>query len=118
MAATSDSRPPLRVACAPGSICRADAAEGGCRLRHGLPVCCLPVCWVTLLARVLVFCELAELVEPLGGTLAQHIRRLGAGLGRQQRYLAAMVDALLEHLLRELRVLRDPILGRRWLGKV
>jgi len=35
-----------------------------------------------------------------------------------KRYLAAMVDALLEHLLRELGVLRDPILGGSRLGKV
>jgi hypothetical protein len=45
--------------------------------RHGLAV------WQeTRLTCVLLFCEVAELVEPLGRALAQDIGRLGAGLGR------------------------------------
>ena len=54
----------------------------------------------------------AELLEALGGALLQHLGRIGAGLGGDRGDLAAVIDALFEHLLGVIGVLGDPVLGR------
>jgi len=46
----------------------------------------------------LLLCEVAKLVESFGRALAQHVGCLGAGLGRQHGDLAAVIEALFEHL--------------------
>src|SRR5215467_15793291 len=112
-AVTSGSRLPPRAVYALACICRDNSAR---RLpptrRENRSVRKLR------LTRALLLCQIADLVEPLAGALAQYISRFGAGLGRQQRDLSAVADAFLEHLLCIFGVLGDPVLGGSRLGEI
>src|SRR5215831_15916422 len=70
------------------------------------------------LAGRLLLCEIAKLVEPLGGALAQHVGSFATSLGCQHCDFAAVTDALFEHLFGVFGVLRDAVFSRSWLRKI
>jgi hypothetical protein len=83
------------------------------QVRHGLPVE-----WALRSVCGLVLSHLAQFVEAFASALAQNVGCLGAGSSRQLGDLAAVIDALFEHLLSVFGILDDPVLGRDRLGEV
>src|SRR5260370_41962197 len=67
--------------------------------------------WGELLALRLLLREGAPLVDALREALGEHIESIGLGLARELHELTRALDALLERLLGERRLLLEPLLG-------
>src|SRR5215469_10155602 len=64
-----------------------------------------------LTLRLRLLREGAPLVDALGEALGQHVEGIGLGLARELHELTRTLDALLERLLGERRLLLEPLLG-------
>src|SRR5215472_5453854 len=64
-----------------------------------------------LTLRLRLLCERAPLVDALREALRQHVEGVGLGLARELHELTRALDALLERLLGERRLLLEPLLG-------